>query len=81
MAYLASDSVGAAYPGMVHYAASKAALDQGVDGLRMEFPETRFLRIAVGPTAGTAIALDYDPESRRGCCRRCCGSRAAPRSS
>ncbi len=61
IAYLGSDSVGAAYPGMVHYAASKAALDQGVDGLRMEFPETRFLRIAVGPTAGTAIALDYDP--------------------
>ena len=62
VAYLSSDSVGAAYPGMVHYAASKAALDQGVDGLRMEFPETRFLRIAVGPTAGTAIALEYDPE-------------------
>jgi NAD(P)-dependent dehydrogenase (short-subunit alcohol dehydrogenase family) len=62
VAYLSSDSVGAAYPGMVHYAASKAALDQGVDGLRMEFPETRFLRIAVGPTAGTAIALDYDPD-------------------
>jgi NAD(P)-dependent dehydrogenase (short-subunit alcohol dehydrogenase family) len=62
VAYLGSDSVGAAYPGMVHYAASKAALDQGVDGLRMEFPDTRFLRIAVGPTAGTAIALDYDPE-------------------
>ncbi len=62
VAYLGSDSVGAAYPGMMHYAASKAALDQGVDGLRMEFPETRFLRIAVGPTAGTAIALDYDPE-------------------
>ena len=62
VAYLGSDSVGACYPGMVHYAASKAALDQGVDGLRMEFPETRFLRIAVGPTAGTAIALEYDPE-------------------
>jgi NAD(P)-dependent dehydrogenase (short-subunit alcohol dehydrogenase family) len=62
VAYLGSDSVGGAYPGMVHYAASKAALDQGVDGLRMEFPDTRFLRIAVGPTAGTAIALDYDPE-------------------
>ncbi len=43
VAYLSSDSVGAAYPGMVHYAASKAALDQGVDGLRMEFPDTRFL--------------------------------------
>ena len=41
VAYLGSDSVGGAYPGMVHYAASKAALDQGVDGLRMEFPETR----------------------------------------
>ena len=62
VAYLGSDSVGAAYPGMVHYAASKAALDQGVDGLRMEFPETRFLRIAVGPTVGTAIALGYDAE-------------------
>ncbi len=62
VAYLGSDSVGAAYPGMIHYAASKAALDQGVDGLRMEFPDTRFTRIAVGPTAGTAIATDYDPE-------------------
>jgi NAD(P)-dependent dehydrogenase (short-subunit alcohol dehydrogenase family) len=62
LCYISSDSVGAAYPGMIHYAASKAALDQGVDGLRMEYPDIRFTRIAVGPTAGTAIALDYDPE-------------------
>lgn len=62
IAYLSSDSVGAAYPGMVHYAASKAALDQGVDGLRMEYPDIRFMRIAVGPTAGTAIAVEHDAE-------------------
>ena len=62
IAYLGSDSVGSPYPGMVHYAASKAALDEGVDGLRREYPDVRFTRVAVGPTAGTEIALEYDPE-------------------
>jgi NAD(P)-dependent dehydrogenase (short-subunit alcohol dehydrogenase family) len=62
LGYVSSSSVGNPYPGMVHYAASKAALDQGVDGLRTEYPDIRFTRIAVGPTAGTAIAVDYDPE-------------------
>jgi len=62
LAYISSSSVGNPYPGMVHYAASKAALDQGVDGLRTEYPDIRFTRVSVGPTAGTAIALEYDPE-------------------
>lgn len=62
LAYISSSSVGNPYPGMVHYAASKAALDQGVDGLRTEYPDIRFTRVAVGPTAGTAIAVDYDLE-------------------
>jgi NAD(P)-dependent dehydrogenase (short-subunit alcohol dehydrogenase family) len=62
LAYISSSSVGNPYPGMVHYAASKAALDQGVDGLRTEYPDIRFTRIAVGPTAGTAIALEYEEE-------------------
>ena len=62
LAYLGSDSVGAPYPGMVHYAASKAALDEGVEGLRCEYPDIRFTRVAVGPTAGTAIAVNHDPE-------------------
>jgi NAD(P)-dependent dehydrogenase (short-subunit alcohol dehydrogenase family) len=62
IAYIGSDSVGSPYPGMVHYAASKAALDEGVDGLRREYPDVRFTRLAVGPTAGTEIALEYDPE-------------------
>ncbi len=82
VAYLGSDSVGAAYPGMVHYAASKAALDQGVDGLRMEFPDTRFLRIAVGPDRGYRDRPRLRPgDHRPDAARRCCGSRAAPRSS
>jgi len=62
LAYISSSSVGNPYPGMVHYAASKAALDQGVDGLRTEYPDIRFTRVSVGPTAGTAIALEYDME-------------------
>ncbi len=62
LAYISSSSVGNPYPGIVHYAASKAALDQGVDGLRTEYPDIRFTRVSVGPTAGTAIALEYDME-------------------
>jgi NAD(P)-dependent dehydrogenase (short-subunit alcohol dehydrogenase family) len=60
IAYLSTDSIGAPYHGLVPYSATKAALDEGVRGLRMEHPDIRFCRVAVGPTTGTEIALDHD---------------------
>jgi len=57
---ISSDSVGAPYNGLVSYSASKAALDEGIRGLRLEYPNVRFCRIAVGPTLGTDIAHDLD---------------------
>jgi NAD(P)-dependent dehydrogenase (short-subunit alcohol dehydrogenase family) len=62
IAYIGSDSVGAPYHGLVPYGASKAALDEGVRGLRMEYPDVRFTRVAVGPTAGTEIGWNMDPD-------------------
>ena len=63
VSYLASDSVGEPYPGLVAYGASKAALDEAVNGMRLEYPDVRFTRVCVGPTAGTGIALNHDPET------------------
>jgi NAD(P)-dependent dehydrogenase (short-subunit alcohol dehydrogenase family) len=48
---LSSHSVGAPWPGLVPYAASKAGLNELAVGLRTEEPGVRTLRIAVGPTA------------------------------
>jgi len=62
LAYLGSDSVGAPYHGLVPYTATKAALDEGVRGLRLEHPDIRFTRVTVGPTVGTEIAQEHDPE-------------------
>ena len=57
---LTSHSVGRPWPGLVPYAASKAALDQLVTGLRAEERWLRVVRVVVGPTA-TSFADGWDP--------------------
>ena len=57
---LSSHSVGRPWPGLVPYAASKAALDQLALGLRAEEPWLRLVRVVVGPTA-TPFADGWDP--------------------
>ena len=61
-ALLTSHSVGRPWPGLVPYAASKAALDQLACGLREEEPWLRVVRVVVGPTA-TSFADGWDPET------------------
>lgn len=58
---LSSESVGRPYPGLVPYAASKAALEELIRGWRAEHPELRFSRVTVGATDGTDFARDFDP--------------------
>ncbi len=58
--FLSSHSVGDPWPGLVLYAASKAALDEMVRGLRAEEPWLRALRIVVGPTL-TGFVDAWDP--------------------
>lgn len=57
---LSSHSVGHPWPGLVPYAASKAALDELARGLRAEEPEVRMVRMVVGNTA-TPFADGWDP--------------------
>jgi NADP-dependent 3-hydroxy acid dehydrogenase YdfG len=59
--FLSSDSVPRPYPGLVAYAASKAALDTLVAGWRAEYPGVGFTRVAVGPTV-TGFADGWAPE-------------------
>jgi NAD(P)-dependent dehydrogenase (short-subunit alcohol dehydrogenase family) len=61
-AFLSSESVGAPYPGLVPYGASKAALEEVVRGLRIEHPELRFVCVRVGQTMPTEFARDFSPE-------------------
>jgi NAD(P)-dependent dehydrogenase (short-subunit alcohol dehydrogenase family) len=58
---LSSHSVGDPWPGLVPYAASKAALNELALGLRSEEPTIRTLRIAIGPTA-TGFADGWAPD-------------------
>jgi NAD(P)-dependent dehydrogenase (short-subunit alcohol dehydrogenase family) len=60
VAVVSSHSVGRPWPGLVPYAASKAALDQLALGLRAEEPWLRVVRVVVGPTA-TAFADGWGP--------------------
>ena len=62
VAMLSSESVGQPYPGLVPYAASKAALEELIRGWRTEHPEFRFSRVTVGATDGTDFARDFAPE-------------------
>jgi NADP-dependent 3-hydroxy acid dehydrogenase YdfG len=63
--FLSSDSVPRPYPGLVAYAASKAALNTLVMGWRVECPEVTFTRVAVGPTV-TGFADSWSPERAAG---------------
>jgi NAD(P)-dependent dehydrogenase (short-subunit alcohol dehydrogenase family) len=59
---LSSDSVGTPRPGLVPYAASKAALEELMRGWRTEHPEIRFSTIVIGPTFPTEFGTSFDPE-------------------
>jgi NAD(P)-dependent dehydrogenase (short-subunit alcohol dehydrogenase family) len=59
--FLSSDSVPRPYPGLVAYAASKAALNTLVTGWRVECPGVGFTRVSVGPTV-TGFADGWAPE-------------------
>lgn len=59
---LSSDSVGTPRPGLVPYAASKAALEELMRGWRTEHPELRFSTIVIGPTFPTEFGTSFDPE-------------------
>jgi NADP-dependent 3-hydroxy acid dehydrogenase YdfG len=61
VAVLSSHIVGAPWPGLVGYAASKAALEELCRGLRTEEPALRVVSFKVGNTA-TAFADGWDPE-------------------
>jgi NAD(P)-dependent dehydrogenase (short-subunit alcohol dehydrogenase family) len=60
--YLSSDSADRAYPGLVIYGTSKAALSSYAQGLASEFSSLRVTEILVGPTAGTEVANHFDPD-------------------
>jgi len=59
---LSSDSVGTPRPGLVPYAASKAALEELIRGWRTEHPEIRFSTIVIGPTFPTEFGTSFDPD-------------------
>lgn len=59
LAYLSSEVVGQPYHGLVHYAASKAALEELVRGLREEHPAHGFCCMRVGATIDTEFARDF----------------------
>lgn len=59
---LSSDSVGTPRPGLVPYAASKAALEELIRGWRAEHPEIRFSTIVIGPTFPTEFGVNFDPD-------------------
>lgn len=58
--YLSSDSVERPFPGLVPYAASKAALEALGRGWPIEHPDVRFTVVKVGPTL-TGMADGWDP--------------------
>jgi NAD(P)-dependent dehydrogenase (short-subunit alcohol dehydrogenase family) len=59
--FVSSNAAERPWPGMVAYAASKAALDTFVAGWRHEVPEVGATRLVCGPTM-TSMSLDWDPE-------------------
>jgi NAD(P)-dependent dehydrogenase (short-subunit alcohol dehydrogenase family) len=61
--YLSSDSLEMPYPGLVPYAASKAALRAFCLGLASEIPGLRVTEVMVGPTIDTEVGDHFDPEA------------------
>jgi len=59
--FLSSDSAELAYPGLVAYSASKAALAHFCRGLHAEYPSLHVSEVFVGPTSGTDAANNFDP--------------------
>ena len=59
--FLTSDSAELAFPGLVAYSASKAALGRFCQGLGDELPALRVSEVVVGPTAGTEVADGFEP--------------------
>jgi NAD(P)-dependent dehydrogenase (short-subunit alcohol dehydrogenase family) len=62
VAVLSSESAERPRPGMVPYAASKAALEVLLEGWRLEHPRLRFSCVAVGATFPTDFGNEFDPE-------------------
>jgi NAD(P)-dependent dehydrogenase (short-subunit alcohol dehydrogenase family) len=58
---ISSISVQRPKPGLVPYAASKAALESLIVGMRTEEPDVDFTIVTVGPTAGGDFGRDFDP--------------------
>jgi NAD(P)-dependent dehydrogenase (short-subunit alcohol dehydrogenase family) len=59
--YLSSvSSIGAVWPGVGVYTATKAALNRMVETWRSEHPEVGFTRIFVGPTDNSATGTEFD---------------------
>jgi NAD(P)-dependent dehydrogenase (short-subunit alcohol dehydrogenase family) len=61
--YLTSDSAEMPYPGMVVYCSSKAALSAYARGLANEYRSLKVTEVVVGPTAGTEVGNQFDPEA------------------
>jgi NAD(P)-dependent dehydrogenase (short-subunit alcohol dehydrogenase family) len=59
---LTSDSAEIPYPGLIPYSTSKSALRAYAVGLAAEFTDLRVTDVFVGPTAGTEVSSDDDPE-------------------
>jgi NAD(P)-dependent dehydrogenase (short-subunit alcohol dehydrogenase family) len=60
--YLTSvSSIGAVWPGLGVYTATKAALNRMVETWRVEHPEVGFVRVFVGPTDRAGTGTNFDP--------------------
>ena len=62
VAFVSSETVGRPRRGLVPYGASKAALEELVNGWRVENPAHRFAIIRVGATIGTDFGRDFTGE-------------------
>ncbi len=60
--FVSSETVGRPRHGLVPYGVSKAALEELVNGWRVEHPNIRFSTIRVGATIGTDFGRDFDGE-------------------
>lgn len=63
VAFLSSESVTEPRWGLSSYAASKSALDATIRAWRLEHPERRFCRIAMGATMPTEFGNDFDVDA------------------
>jgi len=58
--FLSSEAVGRPRVGLVHYSASKAALEELIRGFQTEHPEIRFTQITVGQTLATEFGRHFE---------------------